>query len=260
MSNPWFRMYSEFSHDPKVQMLSEAMQRRYVMLMCLRCSDSLVTLHETEVAFHLRINNDEMAETKALFVAKGFIDSKWNLLNWEKRQFASDSSKDRVAKHRALQKVKQKDDSNVDVTLQDSSSNALDTEQNRTEQKLVPIGTLSSAKLPPCPHDNLIELFGEHLPTLPQPKKELWEGKNAEAMRARWKWVMTAKKKNGDRYATTKDEAIAWFARFFGHVAVSEFLSGRNDKWTSCDLGWFMKADNFAKVVSGNYDNKLGAA
>ena len=79
-------------------------------------------------------------------------------------------------------------------------------------------------------------------------------------MRARWKWVMTAKKKNGDRYATTKDEAIAWFARFFGHVAVSEFLSGRNDKWTSCDLGWLMKADNFAKVVSGNYDNKLGAA
>ena len=73
MSNPWFRMYSEFSHDPKVQMLSEAMQRRYIMLMCLRCSDSLVTLQGEEVAFHLRISNEELSATKALFVAKGFI-------------------------------------------------------------------------------------------------------------------------------------------------------------------------------------------
>ena len=73
MSNPWFRMYSEFSHDPKVQMLIEAKQRRYIMLMCLRCSDTLVTLQDEEVAFHLRISNEELSATKALFVAKGFI-------------------------------------------------------------------------------------------------------------------------------------------------------------------------------------------
>jgi len=101
MANPWFRMYAEFSHDPKVQMLSEAMQRRYIMVMCLRCSNDLVTLHETEIAFHLRISDTEMAETKTLFIAKGFIDSDWNLLNWEKRQFVSDSSAERVKRHRA---------------------------------------------------------------------------------------------------------------------------------------------------------------
>ena len=261
MSNPWFRMYSEFSHDPKVQMLSEAMQRRYIMLMCLRCSNALVTLHETEIAFHLRISNEDMAETKALFITKGFIDAKWNLLNWEKRQFASDTSKSRVAKHRALQKEKQTEAGNDDVTLQDQLGNALDTDTDTdTEQKIVPKGTLSPAKLSPCPHETLIDLFGQHLPTLPQPKKELWEGKNAEAMRTRWRWVMTAKKKNGERYATNRTEALAWFARFFGYVAGSDFLSGRSDKWTGCDLGWLMKADNFAKVVSGNYENKTEAA
>lgn len=124
MSNPWFRMYSEFSHDPKVQMMSEAMQRRYVMIMCLRCSNALVTLHETEIAFHLRITDDELAETKALFMEKGFIDEQWNLLNWEKRQFASDSSRERVARHRARKKA----ESNADVTLQKRRSNALDTD------------------------------------------------------------------------------------------------------------------------------------
>ena len=133
MANQWFRMYSEFATDAKVQMMTEVMQRRYLMLMCLRCSNTLVTLQDEEIAFQLRIGNEELSETKALFIKKGFIDSSWNLLNWEKRQFASDSSKERVAKHRALQKAKQSQVSNGDVTLQKPDANGLDTEQNRTD-------------------------------------------------------------------------------------------------------------------------------
>lgn len=113
-----------------------------------------------------------------------------------------------------------------------------------------------TSKLPLCPNADLIDLFGKHLPGLPQPRRELWGGKNAEAMRSRWRWVMTAVGEGGKRYATTADEAIAFFDQFFEHVASSDFLSGRNGKWAGCDLGWLMKADNFAKVVQGNYDNK----
>lgn len=137
MANPWFRLYSEFAHDPKVQMLPEHMQRRFIMLMCMRCSNTDETLHETEsvtfedaeVAFVLRISESEVAETKELLKSKGFIDDVWNLLNWNKRQFTSDSSTARVARHRA----KKKQDSNADETLQQQKSNALDTEQNRTD-------------------------------------------------------------------------------------------------------------------------------
>jgi 5-methylcytosine-specific restriction endonuclease McrA len=100
MANPWFRLYAEFASDPKVQMLSEPDQRRYVMLMCLRCSNVTETLHEAEIAFALRITEDQLAETKKLFVARGFIDDKWNLINWDKRQFVSDSSYERVKRHR----------------------------------------------------------------------------------------------------------------------------------------------------------------
>ena len=108
MSNPWFRLYAEFANDPRIQMMAEAMQRRYVMLLCLRCSNRLVTLHETEVAFALRVSDTDLAETKALFIDKGFIDSEWNLLNWEKRQFSSDSSTARVAAHRNRKKEAEK--------------------------------------------------------------------------------------------------------------------------------------------------------
>lgn len=146
MTNPWFRFYSEFSHDPKVQMMSEAMQRRYIMIMCLRCSNDLVTLHETEIAFHLRITDEELAETKALFIAKGFIDDKWNLLNWDKRQFKSDSSAERVARHRENKKKA----GNADVTLQQRQSNALDTDKDTDKEERKPLSALP-AKTDPAP-------------------------------------------------------------------------------------------------------------
>lgn len=131
MANPWFRLYSEFAHDPKIQMLPEAMQRRYVMLMCLRCSETLETLHETEIAFQLRLSEAELIETKNLFISKKFIDKQWNLLNWDKRQFVSDSSTMRVRKYRD----KKKQDSNDDETLQKRLSNAIDTDTDTESNK-----------------------------------------------------------------------------------------------------------------------------
>ena len=131
MANPWFRLYSEFAHDPKVQMLSEAMQRRYVMLMCLRCSETLETLHETEIAFQLRLDEAQLLETKQLFISKNFIDKHWNILNWDKRQFVSDSSTMRVRKYRD----KKKQPSNTDETLQKRPSNAIDTEADTDTDK-----------------------------------------------------------------------------------------------------------------------------
>jgi hypothetical protein len=134
----WFRMYSEFASDPKVQSMPEIMQRRLVMLLCLRCSNTLVTLQDDEVAFALRISETELAESKVLFMRKGFVNDDWEILNWDKRQFVSDSSAARVAKHRAAKKqagsTPEKDaDSTCNVTV--TPQNRTDTEQtqNRTE-------------------------------------------------------------------------------------------------------------------------------
>lgn len=86
VANTWFRMYSEFASDPKVQSMSESMQRRLMMLFCLRCGNVLATLQDDELAFALRISEDELSETKALFLRKGFIDEDWSIKNWDKRQ------------------------------------------------------------------------------------------------------------------------------------------------------------------------------
>ena len=104
----WMRLYAEFATDPKVQMMSEAMQRRLVMLFCLQCGNGIETFHvterETSIAFALRISGEEIALTKDEFVRRGFINTDWTLRNWGNRQYASDSSTARVRKHREAKK------------------------------------------------------------------------------------------------------------------------------------------------------------
>ena len=75
-------MYSEFANDPKVQRLSESDQRRFMMLLCLRCSNGDVTLHETDVAFQLRITDEQWMITKAILVERGLIDLDNKPLAW----------------------------------------------------------------------------------------------------------------------------------------------------------------------------------
>lgn len=111
--------------------------------------------------------------------------------------------------------------------------------------------------MPACPTRLLLGLFKTKVPELPQPRAELWDGSaGAEAMRQRWRWLLSpaALREDGTRYATTTAEAIDWFSRFFDKVAASDFLTGRSGGWKNCDLTWLMKRENFIKVVQGNYN------
>lgn len=118
-------MYSEFAADPKVQSMSEPFQRRLVMLFCLRSSDVLVTLRERDIAFALRVTEQELSDTKRVFIDRGFIDEEWKVLNWSKRQFVSDSSTERTRAYRERMR-----------TSQERHCDALDTDTDTdTEQK-----------------------------------------------------------------------------------------------------------------------------
>ena len=109
-----------------------------------------------------------------------------------------------------------------------------------------------------CPHRELLKMFAAKVGELPHPRPETWiESKSGEAMAARWAWVTTATRENGERYAETPADGLAWFEKFFDRVAVSDFLTGRDGKWTKCSLHWLVKKDNFAKVVDGNYSDRV---
>lgn len=113
--------------------------------------------------------------------------------------------------------------------------------------------------IPACPLKQLVGLFALKCPTLPKPRYELWkDSAAAEAMRQRWKWLLSvdAVREDDSRYATTPAEALDWWGKFFENVHASDFLSGRSGGWKNCDLGWIVKRENFMKIVQGNYANK----
>lgn len=233
MGNQWFRMYSEFATDPKVQSMSEAMQRRLVMLFCLRSSDVLVTLCDDEIAFALRVTEHELAETKALFERKKFINSKWEILNWDKRQFASDTSTERTRRYRERLK-----------TSRERHSDLLDTDTDTDTDKTI---NQPSVDRPPaedtkrdvCPYDAIVGAYHASLPMLP--RVQLWTPRRKSMLRARW-------------YESKERQRVEWWADYFAEVAKSEFLTGKAREWRA-DFEWLIAPRNFTKVLEGKYRN-----
>lgn len=237
MANQWFRMYSEFATDAKVQSMSEAMQRRLTMLLCLRCSDVLATLQDDELQCAMRISDEELAETKALFMRKGFVDSDWNLSNWDKRQFNSDSSTERSRKHREAKKA-------ADAAIATSRNVAATPPDTDTDTDKEPNGSVGRADpLPRCDAQSLVDLYHEVLPELPRVR--LMTDARKRALSNFWKFVLTSRKTDGSKRAETAAEAMEWARGYFTRARDNDFLMGRGPKapghegW-SCDLDFLL--------------------
>jgi len=102
MANPWFKMHTDFYHCPKVQSMSEAMQRRLLMLLCLRGAEELEYLTDDEIKCALRISTRQWQITKSLFMEKGFIDDALHVINWDERQHITLDGKTPEERNREL--------------------------------------------------------------------------------------------------------------------------------------------------------------
>lgn len=228
MANPWFRLYSEFMHDPKVQRMEEKHQRRLVMILCMRCNGD-VTLRNEDVTFMLRISDAEWAESKSVFIEQGFINSDGEVLNWDKRQMASDSSRARVAKHRSLHKP-------ITVT----TCNVTVTPQNRTEQNIKE-ETIVTSKAADIPYSEIVKQYHEHLPMLPSVK--VLTEKRKQAIKARW-------------LEDKKRQHLDWWARYFKFVSTIPFLTGENDRGWQADIDFLFALKSFVKIIEGGYERR----
>lgn len=246
MANPWFRMYAEFATDAKVQSMSEAMQRRLTMLLCLRCSDVLATLQDDELQCAMRISDEELAETKALFMRKGFIDGDWNLLNWDKRQFNSDSSTERSRKHREAKKA-------ANAAIATSRNVAATPPDTETDTDKEPNGSVGSAdRLPRCDTQSVVDMYHEILPELPSVR--LMNDQRRKAASSLWKFALTSRKSDGSLRATNAAEAMEWIRGYFTRARDNDFLMGRGHKaaghegW-QCDFDFLMSEKGKKHVI-----------
>ena len=106
--------------------------------------------------------------------------------------------------------------------------------------------------LPKCCHQEVIDLYHKHLPTLR--KVEVWNDARKGYLRQRWRDV--AEELSKEKSIQVSD-ILEWWSDFFQHIGQSKFLMGRvNDKsgrTFTADLEWILKPSNFAKIIEGKY-------
>lgn len=134
-----------------------------------------------------------------------------------------------------------------------SQSNARE-EKRREEKEVKDKNTMPSAgaddvcdfpviptsKVPDCPHQQIIDLYHQHCPTMRQVK--VWNTERKKFLQARWR-------------ENPKHQNLEFWQKFFDYANTSEFLRGDTGKFAA-DLEWLVRPTNFAKVVEGKYENQ----
>lgn len=98
-----------------------------------------------------------------------------------------------------------------------------------------------------CPHQDIINVFHEVLPSVRRVRD--WTPARAQLLRSRWR-------------EDTKRQSLDWWRKFFAYVGQSSFLMGKSHsqgrKPFELGLEWLLKAENFAKVREGAYHEHEG--
>lgn len=98
-------------------------------------------------------------------------------------------------------------------------------------------------RCPPCPTQQIVDLYHKHLPMLPAVL--VVSDARKRNISARWHEVCGNEKFDGA-------QGLEWFGWFFGHVRQSAFLTGRAKDWKA-DIDFLMTASKFAKIIEGAY-------
>lgn len=106
--------------------------------------------------------------------------------------------------------------------------------------------------VPNCPYAEVVGLYHDKLPALPRCK--LLPETRKRAIQRVWKWVLTSKKPDKTRRATTAEEALAWFGMYFDRAGANDFIMGRTRKSDShanwkADLDFLLSDKGMKQVI-----------
>lgn len=132
----WFRFYAEALNDPKVQTLDAETFRHWVNLLCIQCRDGRLPVTSQETSFALRIDDnacrtllERLANATLLDRVNGGVNGfHYEIHGWDKRQYKSDTSAERMKRHRARHR---------DVTVTPPEADT-DTDTERKKESSVP--------------------------------------------------------------------------------------------------------------------------
>ena len=121
-------------------------------------------------------------------------------------------------------------------------------EPRTINQDIKPI--YAESKIPPCPHQAIIDIYHQTLPELP--KVISWNKTREAHLKQRWRELFT------EFECKSTEEALDWFKNdFFQFIKNSKFLTGRTQSKDRrpflADLEWVIKPTNFTKIIERKY-------
>lgn len=101
--------------------------------------------------------------------------------------------------------------------------------------------------IPECEHQAIVDMFHELLPELP---RVLLLGKTRKALISEaWRFAFTQPKSDGTPRATTSEEAIDWFRRFFKKVQTIDWMMGRTGAGRRSTFDYLLSDRGRTKVI-----------
>jgi uncharacterized protein YdaU (DUF1376 family) len=240
------------SHTAHLEPIEDLTYRRLLDWYYLH--ETPIPLDLTEVARQIRMrsHNDCIATVLQEYFEctdAGWIHYRANkeiAKTGEKSEKASASAKARWDKVKDANALQTQSESNA---THNTLPITQDTKHNIKESK----DSLSSARLPTCPHQEILELYKKHLPQLAQPR--VWDGVRQTNLRQRWLQAAKPSVFSPQGYST-QAEGMAWWDSFFAYIAndtkLAQGFETKDRTWRP-DLVWIVNATNFAKIIDGKY-------
>lgn len=103
MADTWFRFYNNAVNDPKVQRLNPNLFKFWINILCIASQNAGHIPRVEDVSFSVRLPQDKVESLLDSLVCNNLIhktDHGFIPHNWDKRQFKSDGSTERVKRFR----------------------------------------------------------------------------------------------------------------------------------------------------------------
>lgn len=143
----------------------------------------------------------------------------------------------------AQRKAKVRTSSAVNADNAETKSGGCAELEKEREEELKNTLVDGTPSTPVCPHQEIIDMYHEHCPTLATVK--VWHDTRRKHLQARWR-------------EDVKRQSLDYWERFFRYVAQSPFLTGNPGPWKA-DLEWLVNSSNFVKVIEGKYHQESAA-
>ncbi len=251
---PWFRMYTEIKDDPKLQRLDFSARWLWVVVLCIAAGSPArgrlliaagVPYTLSEIAREADLPEPDAREYLEQMASMRMVG--WNgdtlcVLNWDKRQFQSDTSTDRVKRHRRRQNGPV--DAAGDETFQERFRNAPEADTEADTDAYTDLNDKQAKSPPPITPETVVSLWNEICGDA-LPRVQALTGKRRTQIKA--------------RVAAAGDRDEVWWRSYFARIRGSPFCTGDNDRGWRASVDFAIRSeDSVAKVLEGSYDRGRG--